>query len=339
MVITGDEYLKRIDALNNEVWIHGQRVKGKISDHPAFKGLLESKAALYDLQHDPSLIDVLTFQPPNSKEKIGFSFQQPKTIDDLKKREAATRIWTRTNDGLMRRMPDYVNSGIMALATASGLFGENEPMFGKNIKNLYQTACEKDLSFTHTFINPQVNRSVTYFKYSDENIIAAKVIKETSEGLIIKGARLLATQGGITDEILVLPSGGHFIDESFLYGFAIPSNTPGLKFICRQSFTAGDSRFDCPLSSRFEKIDSLAVFDDVLVPWERVFLYKDLQVAFQMFTETNFHTLLLYQAVSRMIVKTEFILGLSELIIQSIEIGEFQHVKEKERKSSQLLKS
>jgi 4-hydroxyphenylacetate 3-monooxygenase len=329
MVITGDEYLKRIDALNNEVWIHGQRVKGKINEHPAFKGVLESKAALYDLQHDPSLIDVLTFVPPNSSEKIGFSFHQPKTIEDLKKRETATKIWAKTNAGLMGRMPDYVNTGIMALATASDLFGKNEPMFGKNIKNLYHTAYEKDLSFTHTFINPQVNRSITYFEGSDENIIAAKVIKETSDGLIIKGARLLATQGGITDEILVLPSGGNFIDESFIYAFSIPSNTPGLKFICRQSFTGSDSQFDFPLSSRFEEMDSLVVFDDVLVPWERVFLYKDLEVAFQMLSETNFHTLLLYQAISRMIVKTEFILGLAELIIQSIQIGDFQHVKEK----------
>lgn len=329
MVITGNEYLKRIDALNNEVWIHGERVKGKITEHPAFKGVLQSKAALYDLQHDPDLTNLLTVQPQDSTDKIGFSFHQPKTIEDLKKREAATRIWSKTNAGLMGRMPDYVNTGIMALASASDLFGKNESMFGKNIKNLYQTACKNDLSFTHTFINPQVNRSVAYFEDSDKNIIAAKVVKETSDGLIIKGARLLATQGGITDEILVLPSGGNFVDESFIYAFSIPSNTPGLRFICRQSFTGGDSRFDCPLSSRFEEMDSLVVFDDVLVPWERVFLYKDLQIAFQMLEDTNFHTLLLYQAVTRMIVKTEFILGLAELIIESIQIGEFQHVKEK----------
>jgi 4-hydroxyphenylacetate 3-monooxygenase len=329
MVITGEEYLKRIDGLKNEVWIHGQRVQGNITEHPAFKGVLKSKAALYDLQHEPSLTDLLTFQPSDSAKKVGFSFHQPTTIEDLEKREAATRIWAKTNAGLMGRMPDYVNTGIMALATASDLFGKNESMFGNNIKKIYQNACENDWSFTHTFINPQVNRSIDYFEDSDNNIIAAKVIKETSDGLIIKGARLLATQGGITDEILVLPSGGNFIDESFLYAFAIPSNTPGLKFICRQSFSSGDSQFDFPLSSRFEEMDSLVVFDNVLVPWERVFLYKDMQIAFQMFTDTNFHTLLLYQAIPRMIVKTEFILGLAELMIQSIQIGEFQHVKEK----------
>lgn len=85
MVITGDEYLKRIDALNNEVWIHGERVKGKITEHPAFKGVLQSKAALYDLQHDPDLTNLLTVQPQDSTDKIGFSFHQPKTIEDLKK--------------------------------------------------------------------------------------------------------------------------------------------------------------------------------------------------------------------------------------------------------------
>jgi len=82
MVITGDEYLKRIDALNNEVWIHGERVKGKITEHPAFKGVLQSKAALYDLQHDPDLTNLLTIQPPDSTEKSGFPFisQRPLKI-------------------------------------------------------------------------------------------------------------------------------------------------------------------------------------------------------------------------------------------------------------------
>jgi 4-hydroxyphenylacetate 3-monooxygenase len=227
------------------------------------------------------------------------------------------------------RSPDYVNTGLMALGTANALFGEAESKYGENIASFYELAKLEDLSFTHTFINPQVNRSVTYFEDYSDKVIEAKVIEEKKEGIVVQGARLLATQGGITDEVLVLPAGGNFIEESYIYAFTIPSNTPGIKFICRESFVVGDSSFNYPLSSRFEEMDTIVVFDHVLVPWERVFLYKDANIALNMYSETNLNSLLLYQGISRMIVKTEFVLGLSEKIVDAIQIGDYQHIKDK----------
>lgn len=327
MTISGLEYINRIDALNNEVWINGQKITGKISEHPAFKGIMRSKADLLDLQKNDEYQDLLTFSTP-SGQRAGFSFQQPTTMEDLKKRRLATALWAKTNAGMLGRSPDYVNTGIMSLGVANKLFGQNDPKFGCNILRTYEKAMEQDLTFTHTFINPQVNRSTSYIE-DDSNIIAAKIIKENTDGIVIKGARLLSTQGGITDELLVIPAGGNFIDESYIYAFTIPSNTPGLKFLGRESFVLSDSPFDHPLGSRFEEMDTVVVFDEVLVPWENVFLYKDYNIAFSMFQETNFNTLLLYQALTRMIVKTEFILGLAENLIDAINIGEYQHVKDK----------
>jgi 4-hydroxyphenylacetate 3-monooxygenase len=329
MTVSGSDYIKRIDNLNNEVWIDGAKIDGKISNHDAYKGVLKSKAALYDLQHQPDCQDKLTYLCDKTNSRIGFSFRQPVSIQDLEAREKATKIWARTNAGLLGRSPDYVNTGLMALGMASALFGEEEAKYGENIASIYEMAKVKDLSFTHTFINPQVNRSLTYFENSRENVIAAKVIEEKKEGIIVHGARLLATQGGITDEVLVLPAGGNFINDTYIYSFAIPSNTPGLKFICRESFVMGDSSFNYPLSSRFEEMDTIVVFDHVLVPWERVFLYKDMNIAIKMYSDTNLNTLLLSQAISRMIVKTEFVLGLAEKIVDAIQIGDYQHIKDK----------
>ncbi|MED1201570.1 4-hydroxyphenylacetate 3-monooxygenase, oxygenase component [Heyndrickxia acidicola] len=329
MTISGKDYIDRIDQLKNEVWINGKKIQGKISRHDAFKGVLKSKAALYDLQLQPEYEDILTYPCTETNSRIGFSFQQPVDLNGLEIREKATKIWARTNAGLLGRSPDYVNTGIMALGTASALFGETESKYGNQMAAIYESAKLKDISFTHTLINPQVNRSITYFEDSSKKVIAAKIIEEKKEGIIIHGARLLATQGGITDEVLVLPAGGNFIDDSYIYAFTIASNTPGIKFICRESFVLGDSSFDYPLSSRFEEMDTIVVFDHVLVPWERVFLYKDMNIAVKMFGETNLNSLLLYQAVSRMIVKTEFILGLAEKIVDAIQIGDYQHVKDK----------
>ncbi|RDI42297.1 4-hydroxyphenylacetate 3-monooxygenase, oxygenase component [Falsibacillus pallidus] len=327
-IVTGAEFIRRIDQLNNEVWINGEKVQGKISEHQAFKGILKSKASLYDMQHMPSHREFLTYREPKKGSLANFSFKCPVSKQDLIERRKATELWASANAGLMGRSPDYINSAIMSLGAASKLLGTNNPEFGKNIEKLLENAIQNDLSFTHTFINPQTNRSVSYFEGEDD-VIAARVVDETPEGIVIKGARLLATQGGITDELLVLPAGGNFIDESYIYGFIIPSNTPGLKFLCRESFVYSDSSFDHPLSTRFEEIDSIVVFDNVLVPWDKVFLYKDLNVAFAMSQEVDMFTLLSYQAVTRQVVKTEFLLGLAEKMIQTINISEHQHVKEK----------
>lgn len=330
-IITGKNYIERIDNLNNEVWIDGERVIGKISEHPAFKGILKSKSELYDLQHDQVAGPILTRMSSKTKEYYNFAFEQPTTQEELVKRREATQLWARKSAGTIGRSPDYVNTAIMTLGTSHAFFKER---FSKNIYSIFSSALQNDLSFTHTFINPQVNRSLYSDEFKNEsdkaNVIGAKVIDENESGIVIHGARLLATQGGITDEILVLPVSGNSTDPSSAFGFAIPSNTQGLRFLCRESYTQTDvNRFDFPLSSQFDEVDSVVVFDHVLVPWDRVFIYKDLNTATGIFSSTNLSTMLLYQAVCRQVVKTEFLLGLGESIAQTISITEYQHVQEK----------
>ncbi|MED4163365.1 4-hydroxyphenylacetate 3-monooxygenase, oxygenase component [Halalkalibacterium halodurans] len=326
-IIKGSDYLERINKLQNEVWIGGEKVTGAISEHPAFKGIMKSKAALYDLYHHSDKKDLLTCWDEKTNEYHSFSYSQPKTKEQLRNRRQATQLLARESGGTMGRSPDYINTAIMSLG--SGGVGMPKP-YGDNARKIFEEAREKDFSFTHTFINPQVNRSKHYVEYSNEKIIGAKVIDETEEGAIIHGARLLATQGGITDQLLVLPAGGNFIEPSFVYGFAIPSNTPGLKFLCRESYAHGKtSSYDYPLTSHFEEGDAVVVFDHVLVPWERIFIYSDPSQVQTMYDETNMNVLLLYQAVSRQAVKSEWLLGLSEWMVRTINVVEHQHIHEK----------
>ncbi|WP_017725910.1 4-hydroxyphenylacetate 3-monooxygenase, oxygenase component [Halalkalibacterium ligniniphilum] len=326
-MITGQEYVDRIDGLQNKIWIEGEQVTGKLSEHPAFRGILKRKAALYDLQHNTSYQDLLTRQSSETNERIGFSFEQPTSKKMLKKRRLATQCLARMSAGTMGRSPDYLNTAIMTLGTSHTFF---EEPFQWNILSIYEQAKKQDLSFTHTFINPQVNRSTHYVEYSDDNIIAAKVIDETDKGIVIHGARLLATQGGLTDQILVFPAGGNFVEPAFIYGFAIPSNTPGLKFICRESYAKHASNtFDHPLSTHFDEMDSIVVFDHVLVPWDRVFLYQNSRLAGQMYQETQLNIMLLFQAISRQAVKAEYLLGIGDLLAQTIQITDYQHIQEK----------
>ena len=326
--INGQEFVNRLNGLKNEIWLDGEKVEGDISKHPKLKGLVETKAALYDLQLHSDKVEEMTYKSPTSGERIGLSFLQPKTKEDLLKRRKMITHWAKVSGGVMGRSPDYLNTVLMSFASSASFLNGKKNCFPEHLIALYERAREKDLCFTHTFITPQVNRSQIYFEDTKEPI-AAKVVEENEKGIVIKGARLLATQGGLTDEVLVFSVGRFLFNEDEAFAFSIPSNTKGLKFICRDSFVGGDSSFDHPLSSRYEEIDSIVVFDNVLVPWDRVFFYNNGEVAEEFVTESSFHAFGKHQVVTRQIVKLEFLLGIAESLIQTINIKDYQHIQEK----------
>ncbi|BCJ85571.1 4-hydroxyphenylacetate 3-monooxygenase, oxygenase component [Effusibacillus dendaii] len=328
---TGKQYIERVDKAKSNVWIDGKPVQGNFSEHPAFRGVMKSQAELYDMQHDPDKRDYMTYVSPTTGDRVGTSFMQPRTKEDLEKRRMMIQEWARYNGGMMGRSPDYINSGMMAYGAAAEMFGQQDPMFAENMRRYYEYCRENDLSLTHTLIQPQVNRAVNSAELPDP-YIAARIVKRTADGVVIRGARLLATQGGITDEIMVFPS--TLLKQSdeenpYAYAFCIPNHTPGLKFICRETFDYGKSAFDHPLGSRFEEMDTIVVFNDVTVPWDRVFALGDVEVCNRAYVESNAQVHMTHQVVAKNVAKTEFILGILQLMVETINIGQFQHVQEK----------
>lgn len=327
--ISGREYIDRINSLQSNVWIDGEKVHGKISEHRAFRGIIKSQAQLYDLQVHPNYKKKMTYISPLSGNSVGASYLIPKSKEDLEFRRYMIEEWAKHSGGVMGRSPDYMNTAFTAFAASKELFGERNPKWEQNIWNFYEMAREQDLSFTHTFVNPQVNRSAFYFPELDDKIIAAQVVDQHEEGIVIKGARLLATQGGITDEIMVFPSGAGLHSNSMAYAFSIPTNTKGLKFICREPYSYRASVYDHPLSTRFDEIDALVVFDNVLVPWNRIFFHDDIPLSGLLFSESSFFPLVLHQVTTRRLVKLQFLFGIAELLVQSIQIQDYEHVKSK----------
>jgi 4-hydroxyphenylacetate 3-monooxygenase len=326
--ISGKEYLARMDQLKPNVWMKGKQIQGKLSEHPAYKGAMLTKASLYDTQVHPDFIEKMTYSSPRTNERVGISFLQPKSKEDLEARRHMLKIWATKTAGMMGRTPDYLNTVLMALAASASILDDQDEEFSKNLTNLYETARDHDLSFTHSFINPQVDRSSDYTELSKQPI-APKIVEKNSNGIVIKGARLLATQGGITDEVLVLPSSSKITDNEYAFSFSIPTDTDGLKFICRESFYQGSSFFNYPLSSRFHEMDTMIIFDNVLVPWERVFFYHRQDIAHQLFLRSSFTPLTLHQVIIRQITKTEFILGLAQKMVATLNLSEYQHIQGK----------
>ena len=135
--ITGKQYIERIDQLQSEVWVDGKRVTGNISEHPAFKGIIKSQAALYDLQNRKELKDVMTYPSPTTGNPVGTSYLQPKTKEELVKRREMVQHWARSNNGLMGRSPDYMNTVLMALASSAYLLNGNKNCFPENLSSFY----------------------------------------------------------------------------------------------------------------------------------------------------------------------------------------------------------
>lgn len=327
---TGAQYLHDLDRQPRDLWIQGQSVQGKVTEHPAFRNIARSVAALYDLQHDAALQQQMTYTSPSTGDLVGLSFQEPHTKEDLARRRQMMMHWARQSHGMMGRAPDYLNSEMMAIASASHFFGRGDGRYGENIQRYYEYIRENDLSLTHTLILPQANRSVSAAQQSDP-FLAARVVERTSEGVVIRGARMLATLP-VADEILVFPSTvvrNAEEDRPYAFAFALPLSTPGLRLICRESFDYGRSHFDHPLGSRFEEMDAVVVFHDVLVPWERVFVLEDAELCNQLYQETDATVHMTHQVIVKNVAKVEFLLGIASSIVDTIGIEQFQHVQEK----------
>jgi len=326
---TGKQFIAGLRSQPREVWIGGERVDDVVT-HPAFRNIVRSVAALYDLQHDPVRRDEMTYTSPTSGERVGVSFLPPRTRDDLGRVRHMMKVWADYSGGMMGRSPDYLNRAVMAFAAAADYCGENDPRFAQNVRAYYEQVREGDLCLTHTLVNPQANRSVGPAAQADPHL-AASVVRETDRGVVICGARMLATLP-IADEIMVFPSTllkGTEEDRPYAFAFAIPCGTPGLKFLCRETFDQGGNAFDHPLGSRFEEMDAVVILDDVLVPWERIFLLGDVERCNKAFSATGAVAHMAHQVVTKNIAKTEFLLGLASLMVEAIAIEQFPHVQGK----------
>jgi len=326
---SGREFLQRLDSTPREIWYGDQRITGSVSGHPAFKGIARSFAALYDMQLKPELREDMTYVSPTTGKRVGMSFLQPKTKEDLARRSRMMKTWADYSGGVLGRTGDYLNSAVMAMAAGSGYFAKEERDLGENIRRYYEYVRENDLLLTHTLINPQVNRAVGPSKQSDP-FIAARIVEKNSEGVIIRGARMLATLP-FADEILVFPSvvirTGQD-DMPYSVAFALPVSARGLSFICRESF-ADDSAYDHPLASRFDEQDAVVCFDDVLVPWDRVFLLEDPERANKLSEETDAIVFMSHQSTIREVAKAEFMVGVATLLAETIGADQFPQVQER----------
>lgn len=305
----GADYIK---ALNDgrAVWHAGRRIND-VTTHLGFTGTIKTIADLYDKQHSAEYRDIMTVEIDS--ERCSYSYLAPKNAEQLARKRRNIEFWAQKTFGQMGRYPDFCAQLVVGLLDWAHVIEKHNEQWAENARKYYLHCRRHDLCLTHALTDQYYNRSKRVSEQEDPDLVL-HVVGETKEGPVVRGLRTLATLAPISDEVLVYPNRPRDPDEAdYAIAFAIPMNARGLKILCRDLYAENADPERHPLTVRFDEVDAALIFDDVVVPWERVFVYKNPQLL----AGINYiHTWAQYSTMVRLITKLEGFLGVAQLLTQ-----------------------
>ncbi len=321
--MTGEEYLESLRD-GREIYIYGERVED-VTEHPAFRNAARMVARMYDAMHDESR-EVLRTETDTGNG--GFThpfFKASKGVEDLVKARDAIAEMARIAYGWMGRSPDYKAAFLGTLGANSDFY---DP-YQENARNWYKKAQEGMLFWNHALVNPPVDRNRPMEEARD---VYMHVEEETDNGLIVSGAKVVATGSVLTHYNFIAQYGPVPVREKeFAIIFTVPMDAKGVKLISRPSYeydaAVMGSPFDYPLSSRVDENDAIFIFDRVLVPWENIFVYGDIDKANNFFPLSGFIPRFTFHGCTRMAVKLDFIAGLLLKAVEAAGTKDFRGVQ------------
>jgi len=323
---TGSEHIKSLKD-GRTVYIDGKLVPD-VTEHSAFRNSVKSAALLYDYQARPENTELMTYLPEGSNRRINRAWQMPRNYDEMIKRRRAMQAWASLSYGFMGRSPDHLASALVGQRMGIEVFERHGPKRAQALRDYFEEASRNDYFLTYVIINPQAERAKDWGEQKEEMV--ARIVDEDSGGVTIRGAKMLGTSSIMANEVFVanlqpLKPG----EEDLAFSCALPMNAKGLRVLSRKSYEAAAvSIFDNPISSRFDENDALIYFEDVKVPWERIFVHRDTDMCRAQFHDTAGHTYQNYQSQIRLSVKIKFMTGLAHRITEAIGTTNIPSVRE-----------
>ena len=314
---TGQQYLDAIAKDGRRIFVDGEEV-GDVTAHPAFAETARTMASLFDISSDPANRDLMTYTSPKTGKPVNRIWQLPTSVDELHQRRGAIQRWAEESFGFMGRTPDHVAGFFAGYAAAPEVLArDGNEKFADNAVKIYEFLRDNDVYIAYTIVPPQIDRSKPAHQQNPPDLYAG-VVEERDDGVIIKGAQMLGTGAVFADYIHL--SSIHPLrpgDENHAISLIVPANAHGVKIHSRRSYSrAASSIFDYPLASRFDETDALVVYDNVFVPWEHIFVYKDTGLCRDQWFETPAHILGNNQAQIRFVTKLKFLTGLAKRITE-----------------------
>ena len=312
----GAAHLRALDK-DREVYLDGALIT-RVADHPAFAAACRSAAALYDFQAAEANVERMTFETGTGR-RVNLAWQMPRSYAELVARREALTAWAELHGGFLGRSPDHLASSITGQVMGIEVFERHGARFASALRDYYVYARDNDLYLTYVIINPQGDRSKDWSEQASEEM-TMRVVDEDADGVTVRGAKMLGTGSVMAEEILVanlqpLKPG----EERFAISFALPLDARGLKVLSRKELRGERHEpVGQPALPPLDENDSVIYFDDVKVPWERIFLLGDTDMCRAQFHDTAGHVLQNYQSQIRLVVKLKFLLAVARRIAETI---------------------
>jgi 4-hydroxyphenylacetate 3-monooxygenase len=328
MLKTGSQHAQSLKD-GRQIFINGH-IAEDVGEHPAFRRTLRTVEGLFDFAARAENAELMTFEPSDAGlSRVSRIWQLPRSYEDLVQRRRALEAWAELHAGFLGRSPDHVASCLSGMVMGLDVFEAYDRSRAGALADYYRYARDNDLYLTYVLINPQADRSKGPGEQQDR-FLSAGVVDEDAEGVTIRGGKMLATGGVFANEVFVTCIQPLREDEEpYATSFVVPMNAKGLKILSRRSYEeAATSVFDYPLAARFDENDAVLYFDDVKVPWERVFVNRDVAMCQRQFHATPAHVFQNYQAQVRLMVKMRFLVGIARRIAETNGVIGFPQVKE-----------
>ena len=309
MIRTSEEYRDSIRD-NREVFMNGERVKD-VTAHPMFKPLVDIRARMYDMAHDPATCDVMTVTQGSEVNAIGSSL--PYTQDDWWAKRRATDFLMEDIGGVVTRVGDETVGEMWSLFDGTDVLNEVDPQFAKNIETHIGKVLKGDPFHVSANTDPKGDRSLAPQDQDPDMLL--HVVKETDAGIVVRGAKY-ETAAAYANQAFTKPTianWGNAELSDYAVGFICDLSSSGLKFLCRGGFAGAhggcprvDHR-DYPLANRFDEVDTIVIFDNVLIPWENVLFYRHTRAA--IFIRATLHRYSAFAFVQRTLKQADQMIG------------------------------
>jgi 4-hydroxyphenylacetate 3-monooxygenase len=323
MIRTGEEYKASIRD-SRAVYINGERVKD-VTAHPAFKPLVDIRARIYDLQHEPASRHLMTYQEDGEVHAVNNKL--PLSQQDWWDKRRATDTVLEEVGGIVTRVGDETVGEMWSLFDGQDVLNEVDPQFSRNIREHIFKVLHSDPFHVSANTDPKGDRSKAPQDQDPDMLL--HVVKETDAGIIVRGAKY-ETAAAYANQAFTKPTIANWGDSAYsdyAVGFICDLGSPRLKFICRTGFAGRAPADDYPLSNRFDEVDTLVIFDDVLIPWENVLFYRHTKAA--AFIRATLHRYSAFAFVQRNLKLADMLIGAALFNVRQTGLEKQQAVQEK----------
>ena len=307
MLRTGEDYKASLRD-DRRVWINGERVVD-VTTHPAIAPIVGVRARIYDMAHEEPYRNLMCYRPNGTNEANCIGHKLPHTEQDWHDKRAAVDAVMKDIGGVVTRVGDETVGEMWSLYDGRDVLDEVDSRFSENITRHVDAVVRSDTFHVSANTDPKGDRSKRPQDQDPDMLLHA--VKETDAGIVVRGAKY-ETAAAYSNQAFVKPTIANWGDaelSDYALGFIVPMNAPGLKHICRTGFAGVKPARDYPLSNRFDEVDTLLVFDDVLIPWEDVLFYRHTRAA--SYIRATLHRYSAYAFVLRILHIADLMIGVA----------------------------